>query len=68
MNDRNKAWKQLTDEWDNLYGCDSCGWHASISEYDEDDLVINEKSKSYELPCLSKDDDGSTHRGLTVYY
>lgn len=56
--------------WGQLSGCSSCGWHGLPYEYgpldqyiDDDDL----KRGSVHFYCLSKDEDGSDHRGMDVY-
>jgi hypothetical protein len=64
MNIREKVEKV----WDQQGDCESCHWHALLSEYwltdkDFDDCV---KDGIFRLPCLSKDSDGSSHRGISI--
>jgi len=59
----------LKKHWDTSGACASCGWHALLSEYDlESDLEVNLGQKRLHLPCLSKNEDGSSHRGVIIYY
>jgi hypothetical protein len=53
-------------EWGAQGECASCGWHASIEEYDLTRLSVS--NGRIELPCLSKDDDERwNHRGVRIY-
>ena len=54
-------------EFDQQGECESCGWFASISEYDlPDDIEYNERYDRLELPCLNK--NGYTGcRGVGIY-
>lgn len=65
------VWKILEDRWSEYGQCRSCGWHASLSEYDADDLefTIRRGVPCVELPCLNKDDpdDRDQHRGVRVW-
>ena len=61
-----EAWELAEKHWDESGCCNSCGWHASLYEYDKDDIVICDDR--IELPCISRDaDDPSLHRGITIY-
>ena len=55
-------------EWNSQGSCDSCGWHSALYEV-EPIIVEDEELKQGVVwfPCLSKDGDGSTHRGVRIH-
>lgn len=56
-------------QWDSDGECRSCGWHASLSEYDiSENLTIDMDKGEIRLPCRSKDENGSGHRGVKIYF
>jgi len=66
----NKLLQYIKEQWDQSGECNSCGWHASLGEYDlPDDITIDINNGEIHLPCLNKDDeDRSSHRGVTIYF
>lgn len=61
---------RLARRWDAEGACRSCGWHALLSEYDTGDADLDEALRMRGgllwLPCLSKNEDGSDHRGVSI--
>lgn len=53
--------------WDAQGGCNSCGWHSSLSEhmpFDEDDLVVARGRVTVWVPCLNEEGHPEeAHRG-----
>jgi hypothetical protein len=65
-----KARSRLIEQWDELGACRSCGWHALLSEHDVSDSDIADALKGggiLKLSCLSKDQDGSDHKGISIF-
>jgi hypothetical protein len=60
----------IKNNWDASGECNSCGWHASLSEYDiPEDLNIDWNKGKVKLSCKSKDaEDSYRHRGITLYF
>lgn len=55
--------------WADYGECQSCGWHALLREYDDSDLEtgLDLKTGVVDLPCLSDDEDRTTHLGVRVH-
>ena len=67
----NAARKVLEKKWQSEGECQSCGWHASLYQYeiDDDDIedAIDGNGGLLYLPCLSRDcDDTYDHRGVRI--
>ncbi len=63
-----EAIELVTRKWSSNGECASCGWHAALYEYGglTDTIHINTVRQRVELPCLSDDEERSSHRGVRI--
>lgn len=57
--------ERIQEVWSEQGECRSCGWHAALYEYADEDFVVD--GPVVHMPCLNSDvDDAYTHRGVRV--